>query len=267
MARVAFPRCGSAYVVGVTGSPGVGKSTLVNRLLGHLRGMGERVAVVAVDPTSPLSGGAVLGDRVRMQEHATDPGVFIRSMGSRGQAGGLARATLGAVRVLDAAGWPIVIIETVGAGQVETDVAQAADTTVVVVSPGGGDSVQAAKAGLLEVADVVVVNQADREGADQAARDLRSELGGDIPLVKTVATAGVGTAELWEAVSHHRAVTAGPARAARRHARLEAEIRRLVRDRAAAAALDRCRGPEFEAAVAEVAARRLDPLSAADRFR
>ena len=248
-------------VVGITGPPGAGKSTLVDRLIALRRGAGERVAVVAVDPSSPFSGGAVLGDRVRMQGHATDPGVFVRSMATRGHHGGLARATLGAVRVLDAAGWPLILVETVGAGQVEIDIAQAADTTVVVVPPGLGDSVQAAKAGLLEVADVFAVNKADVPGADQVVRDLEAML--DLghgewrpPIVRTVATRDEGIAALWDAIASH------PRGEDRRAAQLRAEVRGLIEHGAAAAAWRRGQGPALEAALEAVAARRLDPLSA-----
>ena len=157
-----------AFIVGVTGAPGVGKSTLVDALVAAARARGERVAVVAVDPSSPFSGGALLGDRVRMQRHATDEGVFIRSLATRGQQGGLSRSTTAAVAVLDAAGFPLVFVETVGAGQAEIDVADAADAVVVVTAPGLGDEVQALKAGLLEIADVLVVNKGDRDGADRA---------------------------------------------------------------------------------------------------
>ena len=272
VATVTFPRTGRARVIGVTGPPGAGKSTLVDRLLEDRRAAGERVAVVAVDPSSPVSGGAVLGDRLRMQRHATDPGVFIRSMATRGQAGGLARATAGAVRVLDAAGWPLVIVETVGAGQVETDVASAADTTVVVLTPGWGDGIQAGKAGLMEVVDVLVVNKADRPGTDQTVRDLEASL--DLspldwrpPLVRTVAASGEGTADVWAAVEAHARHLAEDGRlAARRAARLAAEVRRQVADAAVRNAADRCRGPQFDALMGDVTARRLDPLAAADRL-
>lgn len=227
------------------------------------RAAGERVAVVAVDPSSPFSGGAVLGDRVRMQGHATDPGVFVRSMATRGHRGGLARATVGAARVLDAAGWPLILIETVGAGQVELDVAEATDTTVVVVPPGLGDSVQAAKAGLLEVADVFAVNKADLPGAEQVVRDLEAMLdlgpGGDgwrPPVVRTVATRDEGITALWDAIARH------PVSDERRAEQLRAEVRRLIEDDAAAAAWRGRQGPALDKALGEVAARRLDPVSA-----
>ena len=205
-----FGHTGSAYTVGLTGSPGVGKSTIVGEIVGSARARGRSVAVLAIDPTSPLSGGALLGDRLRMQAHATDPSVFIRSMATRGHLGGMALAAPEAIRVLDAAGRDLVIVETVGVGQAEVDVAAATDTTVVVVSPGWGDAVQVAKAGILEIADVFVVNKADREGADIAARDLQQmlrmgpEQPWTPPVVSTTATAGEGIADLWGAIESHR---------------------------------------------------------------
>ncbi|MGH9150669.1 MAG: methylmalonyl Co-A mutase-associated GTPase MeaB, partial [Acidimicrobiales bacterium] len=197
------PLGGRAYAIGVTGAPGAGKSTLTDRLIAAVRAGGDEVGVLAVDPSSPLTGGAILGDRVRMQGHAADPGVFIRSMASRGHLGGLAQAAPEAVRVLDAAGFPTVIVETVGVGQGEVEVAAAADTTLVLVNPGWGDGVQANKAGLLEVADVFAVNKADRPGASAAQRDLEQMLGlarpagWRPPVVLTVATTGAGVDELW----------------------------------------------------------------------
>jgi LAO/AO transport system kinase len=270
VSRVTFPRGGRAWVVGVTGAPGVGKSTLVDRLVALVRGQGERVAVVAVDPSSPFSGGAVLGDRVRMQDHATDAGVYIRSMATRGELGGLARAALGAVRVLDAVGWPWILVETVGTGQVELDVAAASDTTLVVVTPGWGDAVQTAKAGLLELADVLVVNQADRPGADEAALDL--ELALDLapataarpPVVRASALAGEGVAAVWGAIGAHRASLEGDGAVERMRAQhLDSEVRRLVVDAAARGAAARCEGPVFDRLVDQVVGRRLDPLTAA----
>ena len=204
---------GNAHVIGITGSPGVGKSTCTSALVTALRGTGRRVGVLAVDPSSPFSGGALLGDRVRMQDHATDRGVYIRSMASRGHLGGLAWATPQAVRVLDAAGCDLVLVETVGVGQSEVEVAATADTTLVLLAPGMGDGIQAAKAGILEIGDVYVVNKADRDGAAQVARDLRAmlaltERAGDAwtpPIVKTVAAKGEGIDAVIEAIeAHHR---------------------------------------------------------------
>jgi LAO/AO transport system kinase len=206
-----YPHSGNAYTVGLTGAPGVGKSTLAGELVRVARERERSVAVLAIDPTSPFTGGALLGDRLRMQAHATDPNVFIRSMATRGHLGGMALAAPEAVRILDASGRDLVIVETVGVGQAEVDVAAATDTTLVVVSPGWGDAVQVAKAGILEVADVFVVNKADREGADTAVRDLEQmlrmdpELGWTPPVVRTAAASGEGLEDLWDAIGAHRA--------------------------------------------------------------
>ena len=234
------------------------------------RALDLRVAVLAVDPTSPYTGGALLGDRVRMQDHATDPGVFIRSMATRGHLGGLTLAVPQAMRVLDAAGKPWVLIETVGVGQVEVEIADAADTTVVVVNPGWGDGVQANKAGLLEIADVFVVNKADRPGVDAATRDLLQmlELSGERawvpPIVSTIATEGTGIDALFDAVLAHRAfLEADGSLEQRRRARLADEVRALVLARLAAETDAVCSGPEFDALVARVADRELDPAAAA----
>jgi LAO/AO transport system kinase len=205
------PYAGRAQVAGLTGSPGVGKSTTTNALVGELREAGKRVGVLAVDPSSPFSGGALLGDRVRMQDHALDPDVYIRSMASRGHLGGLAWSTPQALRVLDAAGCDVVLVETVGVGQSEVEVAGQADTTLVLLAPGAGDGIQAAKAGILEIGDIFVVNKSDRDGADQLRRDLRSMIAlGDRsegawrpPIVKTVAHRGDGMAELVEEIDRH----------------------------------------------------------------
>src|SRR5438876_6450795 len=200
------PHTGNAWSIGITGAPGSGKSTLTDELVGRLRADGKEAGVLAVDQSSTFSGGAILGDRVRMQSHTSDPGVFIRSMATRGHLGGLALATPQAVRVLDAAGKEWIVIETVGVGQVEVEIAGHADSTVVVVNPRWGDAVQAAKAGLLEVADLFVVNKADRPGAAETARDLEGmlDLGGELewrpPVLRTVATEGTGVAELWAAL-------------------------------------------------------------------
>ncbi|MGX1850597.1 methylmalonyl Co-A mutase-associated GTPase MeaB [Streptomyces sp. NBC_01456] len=208
------PLTGNAYVVGLTGSPGVGKSTTTSALVTAYRKTGKRVGVLAVDPSSPFSGGALLGDRVRMSEHASDPGVYIRSMATRGHLGGLAWAAPQAIRVLDAAGCDVVLVETVGVGQSEVEIASQADTSVVLLAPGMGDGIQAAKAGILEIGDVYVVNKADRDGADATARELNHMLGlgesrapGDWrpPIVKTVAARGEGVDEVVEALEKHRA--------------------------------------------------------------
>ncbi|WP_425829487.1 methylmalonyl Co-A mutase-associated GTPase MeaB [Streptomyces fractus] len=208
------PLTGNAYVVGLTGSPGVGKSTSTSALVSAYRRAGKRVGVLAVDPSSPFSGGALLGDRVRMSEHASDPGVYIRSMATRGHLGGLAWAAPQAIRVLDAAGCDVILVETVGVGQSEVEIASQADTSVVLLAPGMGDGIQAAKAGILEIGDVYVVNKADRDGADATARELNHMLGlgesrapGDWrpPIVKTVAARGEGVDEVVEALEKHRA--------------------------------------------------------------
>ncbi len=205
-----FPDGGRAWTTGLTGAPGAGKSTLTDRLIDAVRAAGSEVAVVAVDPSSPFSGGAVLGDRVRMQDHVDDAGVYIRSMASRGHLGGISAATPRVVATLDGMGFPEVLVETVGVGQAEVEIAANADTTVVVVNPGWGDSVQAAKAGLLEVGDVFIVNKADRPGVHETVRDLTQMLelgangGWSPPIIPTVAATGEGVAELWDAVGRHR---------------------------------------------------------------
>ena len=211
LAGLTFKRAGSAYTIGFTGAPGSGKSTLASALLADIRKrLDSPVAVLAIDPSSPVTGGAILGDRVRMQQHALDDAVFIRSMATRGHLGGLAAAVPEAVRLLDATGWPLVIVETVGVGQVEVEIAATCDTVVVVVNPGWGDAVQANKAGLLEIADVLVINKADRPGVQETSRDLRLmlQLSGTLdwtpPIVRTVASAGEGIAELWDAIASHR---------------------------------------------------------------
>jgi LAO/AO transport system kinase len=230
--RATAPLAGRARVLGLTGAPGVGKSTTTGALVRAYRARGNRVGVLAVDPSSPFTGGALLGDRVRMQEHATDHGVFIRSMATRGHLGGLAAATPQALRVLDAAGFDVLLIETVGVGQAEVEVASLADSTLVLVAPGMGDAIQAAKAGILEVGDVFVVNKADRDGAQQTIRDLRNmlALGGTAgswhpPIVATVAVRGEGIDELVTKLDAHAAwLDAGGERARRRHARAAAEV-------------------------------------------
>ncbi len=266
-----YPHTGSAYTVGITGAPGSGKSTLTDKLIARIRKEGVEVGVLAIDPSSPFSGGAILGDRVRMQDHATDTAVFIRSMATRGHLGGLSLATPQAVRVLDAAGKPWVLIETVGVGQVEIEVAGAADTTLVVVNPGWGDAVQAAKAGLLEIADVFVVNKADRDGAGETVRDLEFMLDLSLqsdwrpPVVKTVASRGEGLEELWEAIGAHRAFLDGDGRlAARRTKRIREELKSIVVQRLYDRAGRVCTGERFDELAARVEAREVDPYTAAD---
>jgi LAO/AO transport system kinase len=269
-----YPHTGSAYTVGITGAPGAGKSTLTDKLIARIRKEGVEVGVLAIDPSSPFSGGAILGDRVRMQDHATDPGVFIRSMATRGHLGGLSLATPQAVRVLDAAGKPWVLVETVGVGQVEIEVAGAADTTMVVVNPGWGDAVQAAKAGLLEIADVFVVNKADRDGAAETVRDLefmldlalQPESGGwRPPIVKTVASRGEGLEELWDAVNAHRAHLEADGRlAARRTKRIRDELKAIVVESLYERAGQFLAGDRFEELAASIEAREVDPYTAAE---
>ncbi|MGL5818870.1 MAG: methylmalonyl Co-A mutase-associated GTPase MeaB [Phycicoccus sp.] len=266
------PHTGRAHVVGVTGAPGVGKSTTVGALVGVYRRRGHRVGVIAVDPTSPFTGGALLGDRIRMTEHAADPDVFIRSMATRGRLGGLSWATPHAVRVLDVAGCDVVLVETVGVGQSEVDVAATADTTVVLLAPGWGDGVQAAKAGVLEIADVLVVNKADRDGADRTVRELRhvADLAGHDrgswrpPVVRAVAVRGEGVHELADAIDDCRAHLGENGIRERRELRARAEIESLAVEamRARLAATDGGRG--LDALGAEVAAGRLDPYAAAE---
>jgi len=268
------PRAGHARVIGLTGSPGVGKSTSTNALVAAYRRLGMRVGVLAVDPSSPFSGGALLGDRVRMQDHATDDGVFIRSMASRGHLGGLSWAAPQALRVLSAAGCDVVLIETVGVGQAEVEIASLADTTLVLLAPGMGDGIQAAKAGILEVADVFVVNKADREGADTVVRDLRYMLslgdrrtddGWRVPIVKTVAAKGEGADEVVEAIERHGQWLAG-------NGQLEVRRRKRAADEVEAIALTVLRermgdlrgGDGLDRAAAAVVAGNLDAYTAAD---
>jgi LAO/AO transport system kinase len=265
------PRTGNAWSIGITGAPGAGKSTLTDSLVVELRKGGEGVGVLAVDPSSPFSGGAILGDRVRMQQHSSDDGVFIRSMASRGHLGGLAVATPQAVRVLDAVGKGWIVIETVGVGQVEVEIASHADTTIVVVNPGWGDAVQAAKAGLLEIADIFVVNKADRPGAADAVRDLEGmlELGGHRdwrpPVLRTVATTGEGVDELFDAIVRHRAQLEASGEAEkRRRSRLRDELRGLVAARLEQQVDAVCQGAQFDALVEQVLDRTTDPYAAVD---
>jgi GTPase len=277
--RRLYPTAGRAHLVGITGPPGSGKSTLVAALLADVRAAGRPVAVVAVDPSSPITGGALLGDRVRMQAYAGDPDVFIRSMASRGHAGGLASTTTSAATVLDAAGFDLVLIETVGTGQSEVEVAAAADTTVVLEAPEMGDEVQAIKAGLLEVADLVVVNKGDKPGAQRTAAQLRAMLtpstgrvATDRPQPKrpevliTTAATGEGVAALLAALDRHRAQGhAAPTNAARR-ARATAQVRAILADRLADRLAVGALAELHDTLIAEVAEHRLDPYAAADHL-
>jgi LAO/AO transport system kinase len=268
------PHTGRAHVVGLTGPPGVGKSTTTSALIAAYRAQDRRVGVLAVDPTSPFSGGALLGDRIRMSEHAADPGVYIRSMASRGHLGGLSWAAPQAVRVLDAAGCDVVLLETVGVGQSEVEVAGTADTTVVLVAPGMGDGIQAAKAGILEVADVLVVNKADRDGAARTVRDLRhavtlAERGaGDWrpPVVRTVATSADGIDDLVAAVDEHRDYLGEEGLRTRRTRRAAREVEGLALEALRARVARTGDGAVLAGLAEEVVAGRTDPYAAADRL-
>jgi LAO/AO transport system kinase len=273
--RIAYPLGGNAYTVGITGAPGSGKSTLTSALIKVMRARNDELGVLAIDPSSPFSGGAILGDRVRMQDHATDPAVFIRSMATRGHLGGLALAAPEAIRVLDAVGKPWVLVETVGVGQVEVEIAGAADTTIVVVNPGWGDAVQANKAGLLEIADLFVINKADRKGADETRRDLElmldlTDLAHDAwrpPIIATVAVKGEGVSDLAAQIMKHREfITANGVLQSRRERRMNHELRDIVTHRLHARVDEVCAGPWFDALRKEVFAREIDPYSAADRI-
>jgi LAO/AO transport system kinase len=261
------PHRRGARVIGVTGNPGAGKSTLTSALVGELRRRGRKVGVVAVDPSSPFSGGAILGDRIRMNDHALDPGVFIRSVATRGHLGGLSGSTHDLVAVLDAMGYDPIFVETVGVGQDEIEVVRLADTTVVVVVPGLGDDIQAIKAGLLEVADVFVLNKADRDGADRTERDLRTmqSLKGhhddDVPIVRTVATSGVGVAALADLLEGPP-----PARPQQRLGRARHVLEGLVRERLALSFDAALSGAGGDALLEDLAERRVDPWSVAERL-
>jgi LAO/AO transport system kinase len=267
------PLTGRAQVIGLTGAPGVGKSTLAGALVACWRKAGRTVGVLAVDPSSPFTGGALLGDRVRMQRHALDEGVYIRSMATRGHLGGLAWATPQAVRVLDAAGCEVVLIETVGVGQAEVEVAGLADTTLVALAPGFGDAVQVAKAGILEVADVFVVNKADRDGAEVVARDLRQMLHlgearpWQVPVVKTVAERGDGVDRLTETIAaHRRHLESSGELDRRRHRRAAREVEELALADLRAELGELGRGEALEELAAQVAAGKLGPYAAADQL-
>ena len=275
IARLTYPKSGSGYTVGITGAPGAGKSTLTSATIGHLRASDTKVAVLAIDPSSPFTGGAILGDRVRMQDHATDAGVFIRSMATRGHLGGLSLATSEAIHLLDAVGCPWILVETVGVGQVEVEIAGKADTTVVVVNPGWGDSVQANKAGLMEIADIFVINKADRKGVEETRRDIEqmlelSDLAHDAwrpPIIATVGNTGEGVVNLWDAVVEHRAsIEASGELQKRRDFRLREELREIVARRLEQRAREICTGDQWESLQDGVLDRSIDPWSAADEM-
>jgi GTPase len=272
--RRIFAKTGGAYLVGVTGPPGAGKSTLVDRMITEIRKSEKSVGVVAVDPTSPYSGGAILGDRVRMQAHAGDAGVFIRSMATRGHLGGLARATGEVAVVFDAAGMDIVLIETVGVGQDEVDIVRTADVSIVTIVPGTGDEVQALKAGIMEIADIFVVNKADREGADRTVSSIEAMLSlhafadGEWrpPIMKTEATTGRGVPELMAMIETFRAHTAAT-QGSRRRARAEWRLRELLGQRFLSHVENNVLGNgEFDQILTKIAARETDPYSAVDEI-
>ena len=272
--RQLYPETGRARVIGVTGPPGGGKSTLVNRLVGAYREQGQRVAVVAVDPSSPFSGGALLGDRIRMTERFLDEGLFIRSMASRGHSGGLARTTSRVVNVLDAIGYGVVLVETVGVGQEEVEVIRVVDTVVLVTVPGLGDDIQAIKAGVLEIADVLVVNKADRPGADETARDLAQMLGlGKLrtswkpPIVRTVAATGENVPQLVDAIEKHRAwASENGERDRRRREAARAEVEDLLREALIRRLRDRVGDDSVDRMVDRVAERTIDPYAAVEQL-
>lgn len=266
-----YPHTGNAYVIGVTGAPGAGKSSLVDRLLAEARTEGLSVGVIAVDPTSPFTGGAILGDRIRMQEHALDPGVFIRSMGSRGSLGGLSRSTRETIQVLDAFGKDLVLVETVGVGQSEVDIVRAADTTLVVLTPAAGDSVQTLKAGIMEIADLFVINKADLPGVERtfaeirAMLDLRSEQPWRPPVIKTICTKGSGLGQLWEAIGAHRAHLAADnrlheERQLRVRLELAGEVEHLVKSKIWEEIRERV---SLEGLIQQIVDRQRDPYSVA----
>ena len=268
-----YPHTGRAYLVGVTGAPGAGKSTLVDRLAAGIRASGQMIGIIAVDPTSPFTGGAILGDRVRMGAHAQDAGVFIRSMATRGHLGGLARATSDLALILDAAGKDIVMVETVGVGQDEVDIVRTADISIVVLVPGAGDDVQAIKAGIMEIADIYVVNKADSEGADRMVHSIEANISlqtfgpGDWrpPILKTAATTGSGIAELWAAVGRFRDHTKDR-RIARQRIRQEVRLRDLLSHQFMDYVQRTLPPGEFERVVTAVAERRVDPYTAASEL-
>jgi LAO/AO transport system kinase len=273
--KAVYPRTGQGLVVGITGAPGAGKSSLVDRLAGLYRRRGERIGIVAVDPSSPFSGGAILGDRIRMQTLGLDPGVFIRSMATRGNLGGLARATVDAVAILDAAGYAKIIVETVGVGQDEVEIVKTADVSVVVLVPGMGDDIQAIKAGIMEIGDVFVINKADRDGVLRTEKELEALLSlahrpdmWQPPIVKTVATENKGLEELADAIESYRQFQTGEtASRARRTAIARWRILELLRERLLARALEADGADaQLDSLAAEVADKRRDPYSAVEEI-
>ena len=270
-----FPHSGRAYVVGVTGPPGAGKSTVVDELIRAIRGSGKTVGVIAVDPNSPFSGGAILGDRIRMMRHSADEGVFIRSMGARGHLGGVALATWNVIITLDAMGMDVIIVETVGVGQSELEIVGSTDTTIVVIPPGLGDGVQAIKAGIMEIADIFVVNKADHPHVERTVADIRELLRMEPrprnwvpPIVQTVATRNEGIDDLWTRTEQHRQYLdrSGELQTRRRH-RLQDEVMKIAERRLRRAVLEpRADGPEFAEVLREVESRRIDPYRAAGRL-
>ncbi|AHL22535.1 MULTISPECIES: methylmalonyl Co-A mutase-associated GTPase MeaB [Thermococcus] len=271
--RRIYPHTGKAYVVGITGPPGSGKSTLLDKLIKLARDEGHKVGVIAIDPTSPFTGGALLGDRLRMQRHSTDPGVFIRSMATRGSLGGLAKATNDAVKVLDASGYDLIFVETVGVGQIEVDIVKTADTVVLVTVPGLGDEVQAIKAGLMEVADIFAINKADREGTEMVylelkmalefERDKWRQIGWEPPIVETTAFTLKGVRPLWEAIKRHRKHMEESGRLRERRAfRAREEVKTIIASTIASKVEERLAKGEAKELIEEVVERKLDPYSA-----